>query len=464
MVKFTQEEVILFKAIWDDKQFQKGLTETTQKLNKLQQSLLPKKLRDQAPIISEKQTLSAIKKVQKAEKQQANERKIAENESYKGMLRLQRGLLQGGLSIMFFGMQMKKFFEGIAQASLTTFMKLTTDTEMANNTINRLSTGVESIKFTLGEAVNTALEPFEDKISSIVDYVIDFIDTHPDVVTWGLAIGLVVGAVMMLVGQFTLLIIGLAATKFAFGTTGATGAISMGAIAKSVGLVIVKLFVLLAILLAIFGLLTNNKTVVNFFANIIVWIAKVIAAVMWGIDAVTGTLSATVTIAFKALAYGIKWIFEQALNIVISGINQIIKAYNWIADKVGLGQIKQIGKVNFTEGGLDISEETEKIKYLWGKESFNNWMSAAENVGEMFKSGIDTISTTLGINSQKKITDQNLAIVNKEAETVDKFSYSVDLFGQILANNPPAQNNSGTNNYFQPNSMFYGFSDTYINQ
>lgn len=467
MAKFTQEEIVLFRALWEDKQFQQGLTKTTNQLNKLMTQLLPKKLKSQAPIIDEKQTLVAMKKIQKEERRVANERIISAKQAEHSMLRLQRGLLQAGLSIMFFGMQMRKFFEGIAQASLSTFLKLSADTEMANNTINRLSAGLEGVKFAIGDAINTALEPFEGLLSNVVDRVIDFIDTHPDVIAWGIGLGVVVGTAMELLGQISLLIIGLAAAKFAFGTAGASGVAAFGAMFKSIALFVGKLSLVLGIFYAIFGLLRNDKTVVNFFAGLIVLVSKAVAAILWALTAVGGTLGLSLRITFKAIAYAIKWIFQEAINFVIAGINKLIQGYNWVASKLGLGTIKEIGKVNFTQGGLDISQEKEQLKYLWSKESFGDWMSAAENVGEMFKSGIATITTTLGTNSQQqKIADLNLATANKEAMAAESFSNAVSYFGSIVsgAQTPSLSGGGGARASYQNGTMFYGFSDTYTNQ
>lgn len=455
MAGITQQDVLIIKQIYDNKEALVKINQTVKAVQDAHQKMLPASMRGNSTLLNPKVIQKAINDVE-YNKKQAHQAEMRRIKDIRGrMIEIQRGILQGGLSIMFFGMMMKNFFQDIAISSLTTFNKLNADTMAANNTMNRLSAAIEGVRYAIGDAISSALEPMEGTLMNIIDKVIDFVDTHPKLITWGLAIGLIVGTVMMLVGQISLLIIGLAATKLAFAGAGAAGVASGTATSASWMLVAGKIALVIGLFLSVFKLLQNDKTFVNFFSNIIVLIAKSLASGLWAMNAFVTTLKNSVIIAFKALVYGIKWVFQEGINLVINGINVLIRGYNNIAGKLGLKSIGQIGKVDFTKGGLDISTETEAIKNAWSKEEFNKWMAAAENVGNMFKQGISQLSIfDKNKNKQEELINKEMIVADAQLESANLMSIAANT----IINNKIQPSSGSANASYQNEQIFYGFS------
>lgn len=143
------------------------------------------------------------------EKKIATDRVNAAKETERAMMKMDRHALQAGLSIMFFGMQVKRTLMNIATQSFNTFNKFTVNTELANNSLNRMSGALDYVRYTLADAISTAIEPLEPLLMSIVEWVTNLIETNPELVAWGIALGIGASALLEVVGQIGLFIIGI---------------------------------------------------------------------------------------------------------------------------------------------------------------------------------------------------------------------------------------------------------------
>jgi len=138
--------------------------------------------------------------------------------------------LQWGLSFLFTGMAIKRVFQGIATSSFAAYNKLTANTAMANSATNKLNMSFDYLKFTIADALNTAITPLLPMLESWIEFVANLVEDHPKLVTWIIGLGIVLGTVGMIVGQFGLGLLGL---KAAFGKL---GAISVASFFGGIGL------------------------------------------------------------------------------------------------------------------------------------------------------------------------------------------------------------------------------------
>lgn len=351
---------------------------------------------------------------------------IAETKDAEKNLRtFRRSLMSVGLSFLFTGMAINKFFNEIATKSLTTFNKINADTEAANNTINRFSAGIESIQYALGDALNTALEPFAETMYEIVQSIVDFIDQNPKLSSTVLIFGLIASAVMMVVGQFGLFLLGIASVTpllaslggvftSIFGGMGATVGIVTGAVGgffSSLGTFLMTplgmILMLIAVFTILFGLISGNEAITKMVGNFIEGIAKIIAFIMFVISGLIVYITESAQIIVKTLLYFVKYSFQEMVNFIIGRINDIIKVANSALSALGLKKIGLVGTVNFTKSGLDIGENLSNIKGAWSGERLNSFMNAAGNISEDFVVGMRWFTDKLGTTQEANAMSAN---------------------------------------------------------
>lgn len=156
------------------------------------------------------------------------------SEQREAQSKMTRNTLQAGLGFMFAGMQLKRMFDTIKSDAFNTFNKLTANTIMANNSMNRLNMSMDYLKFTIGSALNDALEPMMPMLTGIIETIGDWIDKNPElaggIIIWG---GILAGAIMIL-GQLGTAFLAVKSAIALFGGAATTGAISgVGAAAST---------------------------------------------------------------------------------------------------------------------------------------------------------------------------------------------------------------------------------------
>lgn len=142
--------------------------------------------------------------------------------------RLWGRMLGFSLSMMFFGMQIKRVFSRIASISIDTFMKIAGSTDLAKRVFVSLTAALTFLKFTIGDAIARALEPFMPMIIGIIETVTDWIYKNQKLAGILIIVGLLIGALMMVLGQVMTFINGIIGIlpKFRSGLTGLQPAVS----------------------------------------------------------------------------------------------------------------------------------------------------------------------------------------------------------------------------------------------
>lgn len=138
--------------------------------------------------------------------------------SKKASQEFKSNMLGAGLSFLFTFMAVKRVFDTIKQESFNTFNKLTANTSMANNAVNRLGMAMDFLKFTVADAINLALEPMMPQLLSIIERVAEWIENNEELAGKLVVFGGVASTVGMIIGQFALFIIGIvSAAKLVLG-------------------------------------------------------------------------------------------------------------------------------------------------------------------------------------------------------------------------------------------------------
>ncbi|MDD3093551.1 MAG: hypothetical protein PHC31_10430 [Clostridia bacterium] len=196
------KELILIEIALEKRKAAKELKELTRDINKFA------KESGMSVRLSSKEVANAQK--QAAQEARLAQRKIQEaiNETQKKARMWKSNMLGMGMSFLFTGMAVKRMFDTIRTESFNTFNKLTANTDMANNATNRLNMAMDYMKFTIADAINSALEPMMPTIMNIIEGVTNWIEQNSEltgkIIIWGGAIATVV----MIIGELGLALLG----------------------------------------------------------------------------------------------------------------------------------------------------------------------------------------------------------------------------------------------------------------
>lgn len=463
MAKTTQEDVLLLRALWDDQQVQKGLERTTASLNAFTKRLLPKAKRDEFIPFDVKTVSRAQKQMSAVIKRQEAEKLRSFKNQEQGMIRLQRALLQFNLSIMFFGMQMQRTFQGIAQASLTTFNKLNTDTESANNTMTRLGAAMEGVRYVIGDAINAALEPMEGILMNILDWVMEITDNNQDWIGWAIIIGVIVGGIMMLVGQLGLLFIGIAALTGASGFAGLGSAATTATAAGSKGILgmIGSILAVAAVWGLLIGLFTGAEWPRKLITNFVKLIGNIVIFIVWLALKIIKFLGGAFGFVAELIGNAFAWAFKGVINIVIRAINSILSLVEQMINKiaqsdigkflglktVSIGRLQEIENKSF---GTRLAEMSDKFVAFMQEDDFN-----LKGATDALSRGVDA---TLGAGLERMFGKGETA-ADKQVEAANLNLEAAQTWQSILAAAPQTPNaGTVTSTYSNGQLNFYGMS------
>jgi len=411
-----------------------------------------------------------------------NEQKTAMRDMEKSAGLMKNSMLQFGLSMLFGGMAIKRFFDTIAKDSFTTYNKLVANTQMANNATSQLTGAVTVLKFTMGEALNSVLEVLVPLLMPLLDKIIEFVQTHSKLVGWVVIIGILLGGLMMVVGQFVLLGLGLIAGTVLFGglgTAGATAGTAMaGGMVKGIGGLLktgLMILAVIAIWKTLFGLLTGDESAIKWVGKVITAIAGAVAYILYIFTKVIQTVASM----FKVLGINVQWVFESIgrimqnifadiVNWVIDAINGLIKGWNWLAESKA-GQLAGLGTIGEMKGKMSrilqsqvdfdrqerLKAEKERLAYYYSDEYAQTWKDAATQVGTDFENGMTKIADGFGYKqftgesttTNDTTKDDLIALANTQElaantqqSAATNFKSAVDDFKQI-AKDAKATNN-----------------------
>jgi len=113
------------------------------------------------------------------------------------------------MSLMMGGIALQKLSGGIMKAAMESFMKISEGSTYAGRAVTSLSANFEYLKFSVGNAIATALEPFIPMIISLITSIGEFIQQHPQLVA-ALLIGVFAfGTLLAIIGSVALFMQGL---------------------------------------------------------------------------------------------------------------------------------------------------------------------------------------------------------------------------------------------------------------
>jgi hypothetical protein len=212
-------------------------------------------------------------------KKNLNEAKKATEGASKGMGNMRGAMLGLGLSVMFFGMALKRVFDTIWKSSTKVFQDVLHSVDGAVTGFDSLQSSLINLSFTVGEA----LEPIAEALAPMIDMVTDWVAENPKWAASFLVVLAVLGTIMSVLGQVGLLV---------FAVSQAAPAI--GAAFASIGALI-------------------SSTFAGLFAPIIVFILAawaVIKAVLDNLGAAWDGIFVGLFNTFKSVWENIKGIFE----------------------------------------------------------------------------------------------------------------------------------------------------------
>ena len=133
------------------------------------------------------------------------------------MRNMQNLLLGMGLSFLFTGMSIKRFFQTMLQSLLETFMLVEGETGPVNEKINELRAAIEYAKWSLMDAAKETglFDSLTNKIQKAVDWFNSLSEGTKSFIVTLMVLGFVAGTVMMFIGGLLLFLLGpLALLKF----------------------------------------------------------------------------------------------------------------------------------------------------------------------------------------------------------------------------------------------------------
>jgi len=281
-----------------------------------------------------------------------------------GLKRFEKLFLGAGLAALFTGMAIKNAAQQALNATFKTFQTVTEGTMLYNETLGRLSAAFEFLKFQIAETFLTSElgKLLLDVLVGIFDKISGLPEEFQVLIGAGLVFFVILGGVLMVLGQMLLALLGIvAALEFMGFTTGAS--------------FLPKLFLVLGVVAVIFGIFSlivgavlaardGNIELAKkliLVATIVTFIAVVLALMFGAPIAAIAILIAFVVamgLALKFAGAEFKLAFFKAIrdigNFMIKAmlepINRVIRAFNRVRRMMGKSTLDQI-KIPFT--GLD---------------------------------------------------------------------------------------------------------------
>jgi len=141
------------------------------------------------------------------------------------------------LSVMFFGMLVQRVFMDLANTGVEAMMKISEGQTTAGMAITRLSAAFQFLKYSIGDAIGTALLPHLDVIIDTIDAVADWIEQNPELTAGIISVGAAAGTAFFLIGTLGLGLQGVS-TLLGFGPGGAGLLAQLGGSGGLVGVMV----------------------------------------------------------------------------------------------------------------------------------------------------------------------------------------------------------------------------------
>jgi len=345
------------------------------------------------------------------------------------------------LSMLFFGMAIQRVFQGILVSSIGTFNKVTEGSTMAGQGIAALKANMELLKFSIGEALATAILPFIPRLIEIIQASSDWVQQNKKLVAGLILGGFILGTVAMLYGLLKLGITGVIRT-FAMlgdGLRIVIGRVGFGGLITAITTAIVWIIILAAAWKAVTTAFDEFPELKDRVANTFTEMGDTIMGVVSDILAsifniglqMIGLDEQVVTSdeAWAGLGLGIVSTFEligRTIQIVVGLVGALVGALLLVLEiivRIGsafnhlmTGQLSKL-KEDFTKPLSD----TSKNLITFG---IDQSVSGAQGIGDIFKP----------LKSQEMVEDENfLAAVTQSQKKFNEEQGKLDFSNTLQA-------------------------------
>lgn len=259
-----------------------------------------------------------------------------------------RGFKMELLSVMFFGMLLQRVFMGLMRTGVEAMMKITEGQTQAGQTVLQLSAAFQFLKFTVGEAIGTALTPFIDTIVGVIDAISNWIEQNPELFTTLLMVGAAVGTLMFAFGTLGLGIDGVVTTVGKLKWSKIAGGINT--VRNALSPLMIKIMIIIAAVVLLWQAWEHNWFNIRQTTGTIV---KGIANAFFYLVEAGQILYSGMVMVWNGIVSSIQW----AANGIIDIINAIGGAYAWLTGR----EYKAMEKWNLQPMIVDLKEVNKQI-------------------------------------------------------------------------------------------------------
>jgi hypothetical protein len=263
------------------------------------------------------------------------------------MQEFQRTSIMWALGLLFFGMQIQRIFKGILTSTTQFYREVTEGNTMQAEGLTRLASAWQFLKFSIGDAIATALLPLIPMIVDLIDGFSNWASENQKLVAGLVLGGVVIGTILMVLGQLalglgSLIMIGGKVVAF-FASLGMAGTASFALLTAGI-------FAVGAVLAGFFSELDVGwKDAGDAIKSIVKGILISFGILFKGGQLVAVTFN-LVGNAIKAFLTAAAIVALKAIEMVVDGVDFLLRQLNKIPG-VDLGQI---GSVDFSNRIRDL--------------------------------------------------------------------------------------------------------------
>lgn len=393
-------------------------------------------------------------------------------DAFRSFKAVMNGFRMEFLGLMFGFMQAQRVMLDMTKTSVNTFMKITEGTTSAGRGLLMLSAEFEYLKFVVGQAILTALEPFIPKLVQIVQTVRSFVENNKTLVggiillTTALATaGFVVFSFLLFLNSLSQFLQGpiMAAIVEFVGAAGLGSILTvLGWIALAVGIFVlmwktnfgdirdfmqatftsIKDFIsalfkdvaqsIKGLFQILVGILEGDFEKVKLgFKNLIIGLlgvlidfAAIFQVVFSNSAKFVGNVFNDLLTSFLQLGLSMS---QEFTNIIIRSINFLIERLNRVASRLGLPSLKMLAEVDYSGSKAALASFSDSMKLDYG-----NFSDVRSSFAESLGMASSPTGQPVESKSNSQTTNVDTVTINVNAsDATDPTAFASSLFEQI---------------------------------
>ncbi len=356
------------------------------------------------------------------------------------------------LGVMFFGMLIQRTFTNIATSGVKAFKDLTDSSSLLTQNLSKLEAGWTFLKWSIGNAIATALLPLTPAIMAIILAISEWINKNPELAGNLVMLGILVGGVTFLFGA---LFLGIKAVAQAF----------IWLFTTQPGLIFTGISIAVLSLLALYTILINDTISLK---DKLVGAFTLISAAVFGVAIAFGAWPIAILAALLTMLGGlflfwdefarllgrasIAWeimVWEWRLSLTNALIDMLSKVVEFF-DKIPTG-VKMLmgiddvasGALSWLEGGAGlISDEISRLQSALDTDAANNGSvmgDFTDRFSELFAPGFADMSD--------QMTTALTSALPASEEDVTTDSSALTVEGDVVFNVDPSDGLSTPEDY-----------------